>query len=195
MLASINPLVERTRNSRFTVTFTAYVAASVAGGALLGGVLGLAGAGLHEVVSWSEAATAVAVTIVGVVALLFDLRVGGLVLPSIKRQVNEDLLAEYRGWVYGSVFGFQLGLGVVTIVTTATVYATFALAFLTHSWRAGLLIGAVFGFVRALPLLLVVHVRDPAQLRQTIRRVHGWAAPAQRIATMALVVAATVAAF
>jgi hypothetical protein len=195
MLASINPLVERSRNSRFAVTFIVYVVASTAGGAVLGSALGLAGAALHEAVSWSNVATAVAVAVVGVVALAFDLRAGGLVLPSIRRQVNEDLLADYRGWVYGSVFGFQLGLGVVTIVTTATVYATFALAFLAHSWRAGLLIGAVFGVVRAMPMLLVVHVRDPAQLRETIRRVHGWAAPAQRIATAALVVAATVGAF
>src|SRR5687768_8240159 len=163
MLASINPLVERGRNSKFAVTFTAYLVGSVAGGALLGGLLGLAGAGLHEAFSWSEGATAVAVAVVGAVALLFDLRVGGLTLPRTRRQVNEDMLGEYRGWLYGSVFGFQLGLGVVTIITTATVYATFVLAFLTHSWRAGLLVGAVFGLVRALPMLLVVRVHDPAQ--------------------------------
>ena len=194
MLTSINPLVERSRNSRFPVTFTAYLVGSVVGGALFGGVLGLIGAGVHALLPWSEQVTAVAVMAVCAVGLLLDAGVAGLRLPTVRRQVNEDMLAEYRGWLYGLVFGFQLGIGVVTIVTTATVYVAFVLAFLSGSPWSGLVIGAVFGIVRALPMLLVIGVREPGQLRRTVRRAQGWARPAQRVAQLSLLAAATVAA-
>ena len=52
------------------------------------------------------------VSVVGIVALVFDL--GGRALPSVQRQVNEDWLVEFRGWVYGFGFGAQLGAGVAT---------------------------------------------------------------------------------
>ena len=35
--------------------------------------------------------------------------VGGFRLPSHTRQVNEAWLDEYRGWVYGGGFGWQIG--------------------------------------------------------------------------------------
>ena len=44
-------------------------------------------------------------------------------LPTTRRQVNEDWMGRYRGWVYGVAFGAQLGTGVATIVTSAAVYA------------------------------------------------------------------------
>src|SRR5262249_43179265 len=50
-------------------------------------------------------------------------------------------------------FGVQLGLGVVTIVTTATVYATWMAAVLSGGAPAGAAIGATFGLARALPVL------------------------------------------
>jgi hypothetical protein len=110
----------------------------------------------------------------------------------VRRQVNDDWLTEYREWVYGGGFGFQLGLGVVTIVTTATVYVTFGLAFLTASLPAGLVVGAVFGLTRASPLVLATRVRGPAQLRRLVRRAHGWAPLAQRAALVSLAAAGTV---
>jgi MFS family permease len=193
MLASINPLVERSRNSRFAITFAAYLVGSVAGGALLGGLLGLTGAGVQELAGWSGTATAVAVVAVCAVSLALDLRVAGLPLPTLRRQVNENWLTEYREWVYGGGFGFQLGFGVVTVVTTSTVYVTFALAFLGASLPAGAAIGAVFGAARALPLILVTRVHEPAQLRGLVRRAHSWAPVAQRAALVSLLVTGTVA--
>ena len=47
-------------------------------------------------------------------------------LPTTRRQVNEDWMGRYRGWVYGGAFGAQLGSGVATIVTSAAVYAAVA---------------------------------------------------------------------
>jgi len=192
MLASINPLVERSRNSRFGITFAAFVVGSLAGGALLGGVAGGAGALAREVAAWSPEATGGAVIALCTVALLLDLRVAGIRPPTVRHQVNEDWLTEYRGWLYGAGFGFQLGMGVVTIVTTATVYVTFFLAFLAGAVPAGLLVGAVFGLVRALPMLLVTRVHDPAQLRRTMRRAQTWAPRAQWAALLSLIAAATV---
>jgi sulfite exporter TauE/SafE len=194
MLASINPLVERSRNSRFWVTFTTFLVASLVGGALVGGLAGGAGMAVRAVAPWGRATTAVAVLAVCAVALLLDLRVAGLRPPTVRRQVNEDWLTEYRGWVYGLGFGFQLGMGVVTIVTTATVYVTFVLAFLTGSVPAGLAIGTVFGLARALPMLLVTRVHDPTHLRRTVRRAQGWAPLAQRAAAVSLLAAGTVGA-
>ena len=87
----------------------------------------------------------------------------GCRVPSWRRQVNEDWLTEYRGWVYGVGFGAQLGLGVVTIVTTASVYLTWAARSLVASpaSRARLL-GAAFGLARAVPVLAGGRVRTPA---------------------------------
>lgn len=194
MLASINPLGERSRNSRFAITFTAYLTGSVAGGAGLGALLGSAGAGVHDLGSWSNGVTATAVVVLCAIAVVLDAGVFGLRIPTVRRQVDEDMLNEYREWAYGLNFGFQLGAGVVTIVTTATVYVTFALAFLTGAWQAGLLVGAVFGVVRALPMVLVARVHDPLHLRRIFGRVEAWAPIAQRGSLGVLVVVGGVAA-
>jgi hypothetical protein len=193
MLASINPLGERSRNSRFAITFTAYLVGSVAGGTVLGGLLGIAGAGIEAVAPWSATTAAVVVVVLCAVALALDTGVGGLQIPTVHRQVNEDMLNEYREWAYGLNFGFQLGLGVVTIVTTSTVYLTFALAGLTGAWQTGLLVGAVFGLVRALPMVLVARVYDPHQLRRLFGRINAWAPMAQRGSLALLGLAGSVA--
>ena len=38
-----------------------------------------------------------------------------------RRQVNEDWIGRYRGWVYGAGFGAQLGLGFAVFVMTCAV--------------------------------------------------------------------------
>src|SRR4051812_40871633 len=167
MLSSIHPLGERARRSRWWLTTTAYVIASVAGGAALGGVAGGIGAVLNLSLSpWAVAA-------VCVITVGLD-QVG---VPSWHRQVNEDWLQRYRGWVYGGAFGFQLGLGVVTIVTTAAVYAVAGLAILSGSARTGVILGAVFGFSRSLPLFAAARVQRPEQLRRLHAAIAGAATP------------------
>src|SRR3954452_25200529 len=122
MLSSIHPLGERVRHSRWWLTTTAYVSGSIAGGAVLGALAGLAGwfvlrGLLGRSAGWP------AVFAVCVITAILELTAGRLRLPSWRRQVNEDWLSRYRGWVYGVGYGFQLGLGVVTIITTAALYA------------------------------------------------------------------------
>lgn len=133
-------------------TFTAFTVGSLAGGAALGVLLGWIGQLLVALTGLT--ATARLAILAGVVGagLLVDVGFAGH-LPTVRRQVNDAWLHTYRGWVYGLGFGFQLGLGVVTIVTTAAVYTTFAAALLTASPAIGALLGAVFGAARALPVI------------------------------------------
>lgn len=188
MLASINPLGERSRERRWGVTVAAYLTGSTAAAALLGAVLGTVGHALPL----GPGATALLVVALSAVALALDVGVGGLRLPTVHRQVDKDWLGRYRGWVVGVGFGVQLGLGVVTIVNTAAVYLMLALALLTGSAAAGATVGATFGLVRALVILVVARVRRPDQLRVVLRRVNAWRPLSERIgiAVQALVLVA-----
>jgi hypothetical protein len=182
MLSSIVPLGERARNRRWGVTVTAYVIGSLAAGLGLGGIIGLVGG---AVVGSRTASSPIVLAIVAAAFVLgaaVDGGVGRLSLPTIHRQVDEDWLQRYRGWVYGVGFGFQLGLGVVTIVTTATVYLLFALAFVSGSWPAGAALGGAFGLVRAVPILAMAKVTTPNRLRDAHRRMQGWGPAAARVA-------------
>ena len=189
MLASIHPLGERARHSRWWSTALAYGAGSVAGGAALGTAAGLVG----RVTAWAGLPgirlSPALVTAVCAAAVIADLLLPGH-LPSWRRQVNEDWLQRYRGWVYGAGYGVQLGFGVVTIVTTASVYAVVALALLSHSAATGALIGATFGLLRAAPVIGVRRVVDAGRLRRLHERLDALAAPAARVTPPALAVIA-----
>lgn len=164
MLTSITPLGERGRSRKWSTTVTAYVVGSVVGGAITGLISGSVGNLLPNTVrpsGWAMAAL-VAVPLIAVALSEF----GRLNLPLFpaKRQVSEDWLDEYRGWVVGAGFGFQLGTGFATVVTTAAIPVTFLLALLTHSWAQGLLIGTVFGIARSLPIIVTRRVTDADRL-------------------------------
>jgi sulfite exporter TauE/SafE len=96
-------------------------------------------------------------------------------------------------------FGFQLGLGVATIVTTAAVYSLLVVAALTGSPAIGAVIGATFGVARAVPVLAVGRVRSPDALLRVDARLRRWQpssarlAPVAQIATAALLLSAAVA--
>jgi MFS family permease len=185
MLSSISPLGEQARASRWWVTTATYVLGSLLGGLALGGLSGALGAlvpGSWRSSSW-VLGLAGALLLVG---LALDLRVGGLVLPSWRRQVDEQWLTRYRGWVYGVGFGTQLGFGLVTIITSSTTYAVVLLAMLTGSPAAGLVIGGVFGLVRALPSVLMAGVRDRGELHRLFSRLERWTNTADVIARVAL---------
>ena len=166
MLSSINPLGERARGQRFGVTVTAYLLGSVIGGMVMGSIGGLIGSVLPSG-TWRPGVAAV-LAMVGATLEIVD-----RVPPSLHRQVDENWLPRYRGWVYGLGFGAQLGLGVATIITSASVYVTVALTVLSGSVWAGMLIGAVFGLVRSLPILSTFSAQDPASLRAMMRRLQG----------------------
>jgi len=153
MLTSINPLGERGRGYRWGPTVALFTLASVVGGAALGLVLG----GLGELLQLPVWVAAIACAL----AVVADLTG---VIPTLRRQVDEDWLTRYRRWVYATTFGAQLGAGVVTIVTSAVTYALLVL-FLVTGLPEALLAGAVFGLVRALPVLLGWRATSPDRLR------------------------------
>ena len=184
MLSSISPLGERARHSRWWLTTTAYLLGSLAGGLAVGGLASLLGALLPTAVRTSRWALAVVAAVL-LVGLVVDLR-NRRSVPSWRRQVDEQWLTRYRGWVYGIGFGAQLGFGLVTIVTSTTTYAAVLLAALTGHLGAGLAIGATFGVVRALPSLLMARVVDRTDLHRVFVRVERWANPAGVMAKVAL---------
>jgi len=184
MLSSIHPLGERVRGNRFWLTAAAFIVGSVLGGATLGAVLGSLGGMVRLLLPWSARAALALLAVGALVALASDLRLGPVRLPTSRRQVDEDWLDRYRGWVYGLGFGFQLGFGFLTIVTTGAVHLTFLAALLAGSARTGLVIGAVFGLGRGVALLPASAVRTPERLVALHRRVAGIDGPA-RVATVA----------
>src|SRR5678815_368054 len=128
MLASINPLGERGRNQRYAITVAAYVVASALAGLAFGALLGLLGTPI--------ASSTVAVASVGVFAALglaLDAQVFGSRVPGPRRQVDENWLASYRGWVYGAGFGAQLGVAFATIVTASATWIAFSCALVSGS--------------------------------------------------------------
>ena len=184
MLTSITPLGERGRNRNWTGTVIAYFIGSLAGGA----VVGLAAGGLGAAIPAGVRPASIGLIVAAILVVVAINEAGWVrITPLGRRQVNEDWLEEYRGWVVGVGFGFQLGLGLVTIVTTLAVPATFLLAALSFSWQWGLLIGTTFGLARALPILTTQTVTDPSRLAQLHRR-HDLAARWAKIGVTALVV-------
>jgi MFS family permease len=182
MLSSITPLGERGRSQRWWLTATAYMLGSALGGAALGALLGLVGTPLaSRLDGWALAA---AVAVLAGAALVFDAAGSRLRLPRYGRQVNEDWMSMYRGWVYGLGYGTQLGAGLTTIVTAAVVYLVFAMCLLSGSWSAGLVLGLTFGAVRGLALLSARGVDDPDRLMVFHRRLQA-GAPVARAATVA----------
>lgn len=158
MLTSITPLGERGRANRWGRTATAYVVASALAGTVLGALLGVIGAAADP----PRTAALIALAAIAAGAALGD--AADHRPPSWRRQVDENWLPTYRGWVYGAGYGGQLGLGVVTIVTSATTYAVLAAEVLVGSVGGGALLGLVFGLARALPLLLARRVHSTTQL-------------------------------
>ncbi len=183
MLGSITPLGERSRGMRWTVTATAFAIGAAAGGSLLGAAAAAAGrpalGGLTS--GWALAALAGATG----VGLAVDLGLGGMRVPGPRRQVDERWLRRYRGWVYGLGFGFQLGAGVLTIVTTSTVYVTLAAAALSGSIAAGSMVGAVFGIARALTLIPAGRIQTPAAVVAVDGTLRRHEAAARRLALAA----------
>ena len=170
MLSSIHPLGESGRGNRFRRTATAFALGSSVGGILVGTLLGLVGFAIRWAASVSEEASLITVCLVGIIALGFDLT--GRALPSVHRQVNEDWLAEYRGWVYGFGFGLQLGAGVATYITSAAVLLWLSTIMLSGSLAGSILIGATFGLTRGLSIVPARSINSPARLVDFHRWLH-----------------------
>jgi hypothetical protein len=172
MLASITPLGERGRRSRWGITVSAFLVGATAAGAGAGAVLGVLGSILlpaHRTLAVLAGAIAVAVVLDGLPRAV----------PGPRRQVDERWLDRYRGWVYGAGYGAQLGLGVTTIVSSAATYVALLAAFLTASAWAGAIVIGCFGAVRGLTPLAAAGVRSQRQLLNFHRGLARWRGPAR----------------
>jgi hypothetical protein len=187
MLGSITPLGERSRGFSWRLTASAFAVGAVVVGAVAGALAGAAGSLAPDGTWRSIAALAVLVTAVG-----FDATPLRSHLPTTRRQVNEDWMARYRGWVYGVAFGAQLGVGLATLVTSAALYAAALGALLCGTVWSGAAVGAAFGITRALTLLPARGARDPASLARLHRRLARLEPNARWLVVAAELVAVTV---
>ena len=176
MLSSITPLAEQGRGHRYRTTACWFVVGSIAGGASLGLLTALLAAGLG--------AAGLSPTTLGTLALIACLAAAASDASSIKfrlpvhhRQVNERWLDQFRPWVYGTGFGWQIGAGLATYVKTSAVYLMIALTVLTgHPWLA-VGVGALFGLVRGLAVILGRRITTPAALGGLPPALHGVGPP------------------
>jgi hypothetical protein len=193
MLAQITPLAEAGRRQRFGRTACWFIVGALAGGLTLGAVA----AGLAALVATSDLTQSTALGISAACAYVsatVDARVLGFGPPFFRRQVNEDWLTRYRSWLYGSGFGWQIGVGVATYVMTAAIPLTIALGILSASPWAALGIGAIFGLARGLAVLLGAPVRTLPALHSFHRRFDAAAEPVRQFviaAQLAVAVGAT----
>lgn len=179
MLSTITPIGEQGRNNRYWKSVTWFIAGAVLGGA----TLSLLTVGLATGVEAMELAGSTRVGIAAVLAavtLASDLQLGGFRLPAHRRQVNEEWLMQYRSWVYGGGFGWQIGVGVATYITTSAVYLMIAVLALTASPLAAFTTATGFGLVRGLAVLLGRGLTTPQKMMALHRRLDELLPAAQR---------------
>jgi hypothetical protein len=169
MLSTITPFTERARGHSFRATAAWFVAGASVGGASLGVLMG-AGAAVVRQFHVSADGRLWAAGVAALVAVTSDGALVGQHLPIHRRQVNERWLDGYRPWVYGAGFGWQIGAGLVTYITSAAVYLLVVLGALTAAPFAALVLGTWFGLLRGLAVLLTARVRSPGELLSFHRR-------------------------
>ncbi|HEX3839682.1 MAG TPA: hypothetical protein VHU85_02715 [Acidimicrobiales bacterium] len=189
MLASITPLAETGRGNRFRTTATWFVIGSTVGGLSLGTGMAALAAGVH--------ALALSPTTIGIVALAAaalavgsDTGVTGIRLPVHYRQVNERWLDQFRPWVYAAGFGWQIGTGLATYITTSAIYLMVVLAALAGHPVWAIALGAGFGLVRGLSVLLGRNITNPDALRAFHFKFYAAGPKVGRITVIAEMVAA-----
>jgi hypothetical protein len=185
MLASITPLGERGRQSHWTITVTAFALGATAAGAAAGALLGALGTLLPGGADGGVRTAVVASALIGALAL--DL--SSSAVPGPRRQVDERWLDRYRGWVYGVGYGAQLGLGIVTVVTSAATYVVLLCALASGRAVDGLAIMGLYGALRGLTPLLAAGVRTPQQLLTLHARLRGAEAATARAGAAVLALA------
>lgn len=184
MLSTITPLAERGRGHRYRTTATWFVVGAALGGA----TLGLAAAALAALVGLADLTIMAALGLTALLASVTaasDLRVFGFRLPVNPRQVNELWLGQFRSWVYGAGFGWQIGAGFTTYIMTGAVYLMVAMAALTGRPLTAFGVCLAFGAIRGLAILLGSTITSPERLVAFHRRFDALAEPV-RIAVISV---------
>ena len=168
MLSTITPMAERSRGRRWGLTATWFILGATLGGATLG-VLAVVGASLIGLLDLPARAVLGTAAVAALVTACMDLGIGTR-MPHHRRQVDEMWLDQFRSWVYGIGFGFQIGTGLMTYIMTAAVYLTVMLAALTGSAVAAMGLALLFGATRGAAILLGAGLTEPDRLRRFHRR-------------------------
>ena len=189
MMSTITPIGERGRGHRYGATACWFVLGGVLGGLCLGGLGAAAAVAIGSVHPSSVALGSVAAA-AALVGAAFDVGLAGLRLPGTRRQVNERWLDRFRSGIYGVGFGWQIGIGLATFVMTAGVYLVIVLGALTCDPWVAVALGAAFGTVRGMAVLLTRHVRSPEQLRAFHRRFDALGDGSRRAMVLAQLVSA-----
>jgi len=192
MLSTATPMAESGRGRRWSVTAAWFVAGAVLGGLTLGALM----AGLAALVGAFGLSSSAALTVAAVAALLCaasDLDPFGIHIPFHGRQVNERWLDQYRAWVYGGGFGWQIGVGLATYITTAGIYLTIVLAALTGNPVVAVALGTAFGLARGLAIFAGRNITSTDRLLDVHRRFDALRRPV-RLATIAVLFAVGVVA-
>ncbi len=165
MLSSIHPFGERSRSNSFGRTAAAHIVGSTLGGAALGVTAGAIGLAVSTLFAPSPTARTAVVLAATIGALLIEVTRRERLLPTRRRQVNENWIQNYRGWVYGGGWGAELGFGISTIITTALVHLLVVAMIIVGSFPLAVVLGATFGFVRGATILAAIGVDSPERLR------------------------------
>jgi len=156
MLATITPLSELGRGHRYRTTAAWFVVGGTLGGVTLGALVAVMAVGVHALHLTPREVSTIALGS-SLVAVATDLGLRGFRLPVHHRQVNERWLDQFRPWVYGAGFGWQIGTGLATYIVTTAVYLMVLLAALIGNPWLALALGALFGLVRGLSVYLGRH--------------------------------------
>ena len=192
MLSSIHPFGERSRNNRFASTALAHVVGSALGGVALGLLAGLIGAVLRLVIPLPTMVWIAIVVVAAGGATVLEATSRERLLPTRTRQVNENWIQQYRGWVYGGGFGAELGFGISTIITTTLIHLLVLTMIVLGDIVATSVIGALFGFVRGATVLAAISVDSPERLRSFHEKLDRFRAHSRRGAVASLALATAV---
>jgi hypothetical protein len=194
MLSQITPTTEAARGNRYGRTAVWFVAGGVAGGVTLG-LLMAAGAAVTRAASFTPTVPLVIIAVGALVTAAIDARVFRVSPPFLRRQVNEDWLANYRPWIYAGGFGWQIGVGVSTYIMTAAVFLLIGVGVLGASPMGAVVVGVAFGLLRGFAVLLGAPLRTTAALLAFHRRFDAWAEPIRLAVIGVQLVVAVVAAW
>ena len=165
MLSSIHPFGERSRNNRFVSTAAAHIVGSTLGGLVLGLLASTLGALLLVVFPLPTIVRVGLVAVAAAIATVLEATKRERLLPTRTRQVDENWIQNYRGWVYGGGWGAELGFGISTIITTTLIHLLVVTIVLLGDVVTGTLLGALFGAVRGATVLAAARVDSPDRLR------------------------------
>ena len=189
MLSSIHPFGERSRSNSFGQTAAAHIVGSALGGTALGALGGLVGLLITLTIDPTTTIRTVIVLAATITALALEATQRERLLPSRTRQVDENWIQTYRGWVYGGGWGAELGFGISTIITTALVHLLVVTMMLVGSFPIAILLGTTFGLVRGATVLAASGVDSPERLRSFHQRLDAMRQRSQQGVVASLILA------